>query len=49
MMTTVCAWCFGPASETVAVDVSGDRYELDLCPRHLEELLIDAEAKPHVR
>ncbi len=34
-----CAWCLLPAVETATLDVGGEEYELDLCSRHMEELI----------
>jgi hypothetical protein len=47
-----CAWCFDPAVETALVTVRGDQREVDLCDRHLQEVLTGArpihDAKPHL-
>jgi hypothetical protein len=37
-----CAWCFDPAIETAVVTVRGDQREIDLCDRHLQEVLTGA-------
>jgi hypothetical protein len=37
-----CAWCFDPAIETAVVRVRGDQREIDLCDRHLREVLTGA-------
>jgi hypothetical protein len=37
-----CAWCFDPATETALVTVRGDQREVDLCDRHLQEVLTGA-------
>jgi hypothetical protein len=38
-LTAECAWCFDPSQETVTALVRGKELELDLCLRHLDELL----------
>lgn len=42
--TTPCAWCFDPSAETIEVVIGedGPEHELDLCARHLSELLNDS-------
>jgi hypothetical protein len=37
-----CAWCFDPATETALVTAQGDQSEVDLCDRHLQEVLTGA-------
>jgi hypothetical protein len=41
-----CAWCFDPATETALVTVHGDQREIDLCDRHLREILTGARPIP---
>jgi hypothetical protein len=47
-LTTQCAWCFDPSAETVAVQVGdeGTEIELDLCSRHVNELLEGSRPAP---
>lgn len=41
LLTTPCAWCFDPSAETIALVIGDDgpEIELDLCARHVSELL----------
>jgi hypothetical protein len=34
-----CAWCLLPAVEAATLVVGGEEFELDLCGRHMEELI----------
>jgi hypothetical protein len=34
-----CVWCFDPATQTAVVAVGVSELEVDLCDRHLQELL----------
>lgn len=46
LSTTPCAWCFDPSIETVTVSLATAREEVDLCARHLAELLEGSREAP---
>jgi hypothetical protein len=39
LLTTPCAWCFDAATESVTATVADERFEIDLCDKHVAELL----------
>jgi hypothetical protein len=54
-LRSTCAWCGQEPTSLLQFEARGERFELDLCPRHLEEVLKGAKprycrsGKPQIR